>query len=417
MRVRADLLPGSEPLGSGALGTGALGSRELVLIRQLAVGASPDRLAELADGVDFECLADRLTRLRLLGLLGGRLTADAAITVPDGFRAQVDWILRAGRDDALYKQMLTWKLLQALEEHGVPAMPLKGPFMAERLHGDAGVRLSHDIDLLVAATHMRQAIGVIEDQGYVRPRVSDELPRRVHHIFEAADAPPIELHWRISWYESTYSRGMLARAKHDLGVRQPTPADELISLLVFHARDGLVGLRYPVDVAAWWDRYCEEPDLGAAWQIVRAHPALERPFVAAALAVERVLGVPIASRVGATYRRSTLGAVSLLDWAEVRPPAQTDAAIKIADGLVTAPTALPGWVRRVLLPALPGSGLRRIWNQAVYPLVLLWRSATVYWPLITRRRIPTQRAGGFDQGGRGGIEAVERARAREPEHL
>jgi Uncharacterised nucleotidyltransferase len=390
MLAYADHSPDSEPGPSV----------ELALILELA-RSDGSRILELCDRTRFDVLADSLGRLLLLGLLGQRLIDRESDRVPDFFRARVERIIEAGREEALYKQMLTWRLFRELERAGIRALPLKGPFMCERLHGDAALRLSNDIDLLVSPTDMRRAVAVIEEQGWVRPRVSDELPRRLHHIFLADDAPPVELHWRISWYERTYSQGLLDRAIHDGTVLRPSPADELISLLVFHARDGLVGLRYPVDVAAWWKLHDGSvQELTTAKHLVSQHPALERPFAAGALSVERLLGIPIASVLGLRITHGTRAAVRLRDWAELRPPPAADAAAKLVDGLVTAPRALPTWLRRVALPVLPGTGMRRVLDQAAWMLVLAKRSLPLYWQLLRSREITMDRVDLLEKGKR-----------------
>ncbi len=250
---------------------------------------------------------------------------------------------------------------------GVTAIPLKGPFLAERLHGDAGARPSHDIDLLVAAHEMRRAVAVVEGAGYIRPRVSDELPR-LHHIFEAQDAPPVELHWRLHWYESEYATELLERAVADGDVRRPALADDLLSLLLFYARDGLVGLKAPVDIAAWWSLYGGELDPGELRAILRRHPALARPAAAAALAAESVLGLPIAACLEPVtlHRRRTAAAVRLVDWAELQPEGEIDVATKFVDGLLTPPAGTLAFIQRAAFPGMPGSPWLAPLQQMVY---------------------------------------------------
>src|SRR4029079_8012665 len=78
------------------------------------------------------------------------------------------------------------------------------------------------------------------------------LPRLHRELFHET-LPPLELHWRIHWYEESFAAAALARAQPtNEGWRRLQPADELASLLLFLARDGFAGLRQTVDVAAWW---------------------------------------------------------------------------------------------------------------------------------------------------------------------
>lgn len=326
------------------------------------------RLGALVAGADAATMVAELRRLRLLELLGPRLIQLA----PEGdldpaFVAAVEEQLAFTRRDSLAKQMLTWRLLTLLRGAGVNAIPLKGPFLAERLHGDAGARASHDIDVLVAAHEMRRAVAAVEGAGYVRPRVSEELPR-LHHIFEAADAAPVELHWRLHWYEADYAAELLERTVPDGDVRRPAAADDLISLLLFYARDGLVGLKAPVDIAAWWVRYGSALDAGELTAILMRHPALSRPVAAAALAAESVLQMPITSCLAPVTlrRRRTVAAVRLVDWAAVQSPGEMDVATKVVDGLLTPPAEALAFVQRTAFPGMPGTSWTAPLEQILY---------------------------------------------------
>ena len=75
--------------------------------------------------------------------------------------------------------------------------------------------------------------------------------------------------------------------------------------MLFYARDGFFGLRTAVDIAAW--RGLHPPDgapvLRRHW---REHPRLRRAFAAAALAAERVVGVPRTATSSPSPRRAGL---------------------------------------------------------------------------------------------------------------
>jgi hypothetical protein len=344
-------------------------SAERALILALARGERYDtRLRTLVAAADGATLTAELRRLRLLELLGRRLIELApAHELDAGFAAAVQEQLAFTRRDSLTKQMLTWRLLTLLQAAGINAIPLKGPFLAERLHGDAGARASHDIDLLVAAHEMRRAVAAVEGAGYVRPRVSDELPR-LHHIFEAGDSPPVELHWRLHWYEGQYAAELLERTVRDGDVRRPAPADDFVSLLLVYARDGLVGLKAPVDIAAWWSRYGSALEPGEVRSIVRQHPALARPVAAAALAAESVLGLPITSCLEPKLLRPrrTIAAVHLLDWAAVQSAGELDVSAKVVDGLLTPPAQALAFIQRAAFPGMPGPRWTAPVRQSLY---------------------------------------------------
>jgi hypothetical protein len=105
--------------------------------------------------------------------------------------------------------------------------------------------------------------------------------------------PPVEVHWRIHWYESSFSRDMLERSiAANSEPRRADSADELVALLLFYARDGFYGLRHAADLAAWWDGH--GPREGPAWvdDHVVAYPRLARPLRAAVAAAAHTVGVP-----------------------------------------------------------------------------------------------------------------------------
>ena len=71
--------------------------------------------------------------------------------------------------------------------------------------------------------------------------------------------PRVELHWRVHWYERQLRRRRprAGRVKPAAASRsQMQPLDGLVALMLFYARDGFAGLRYPADAAAWWDLRC-----------------------------------------------------------------------------------------------------------------------------------------------------------------
>src|SRR5665648_405861 len=63
---------------------------------------------------------------------------------------------------------ITIRLTAALADAGIRALPLKGPLLGERIHGELGARVSADIDLLVAGEDLVAAIEVLSTLGYGR---------------------------------------------------------------------------------------------------------------------------------------------------------------------------------------------------------------------------------------------------------
>ncbi len=154
--------------------------------------------------------------------------------------------------------MLTLRLLELFAAAGIRAAPLKGPFLGEAIHGDPGRRLSSDIDLLVAPDRLHDAVEVARGLGYGDPTdhlLADGLPLlHLRMLDERRKLPPLELHWRVHWYERDFARErLLPPGAGPWEGWRPAPSDELAALLLFYARDGFIDLRIATDISAWWD--------------------------------------------------------------------------------------------------------------------------------------------------------------------
>jgi hypothetical protein len=338
-------------------------------------GLDPLTLAEL-DSQRIDLLRSELFRLKLLGLLGGRLVDQApAQALPADFVAAVDQMLAFGRQDAVRKQMITWSLCRKLEYAGIPVIPLKGPFLAERLHNDAGVRLSHDVDLLVSVKQIRPALDVLKLDGYVVRRFETRLPR-LHYVLEAPDYPELELHWRFSWYESQYAQDVLDRSLFDGDVRRPSAVDEMLMLLLVYARDGMRGLQGAVDVGAWWDKYGASLIPADVQTVLHRHPTLMRPALAAAIAVQSTVGAPVATSVFPQQRadRGMRAALSLADPLDTGSESVRDTAPKVVDAFLTGGHGAPALIGRTVFPRLSGSPRSEPFRRALYAMGFVHRA-------------------------------------------
>jgi hypothetical protein len=146
---------------------------------------------------------------------------------------------------------------------------------------------------------------------------------------------------------------MLERAEGRGGARLAQPADLLASLLLFYARDGLVGLRRPADLAAWWDLWGEGSDGPAAADLQRDHPALSAALATAADAAERLVGVPASALVtpprGRAVRRST--ALRLQNWSGAGDRDQVASETVLIGALLAPRDKWRGWLSRNVFPA------------------------------------------------------------------
>ena len=220
--------------------------------------ATREQAERLVVGVDWSRLAETLRLRKLLPVLGPRILALVGDSASNDFAAAVERALEVGRRQGAFLQLITLHIVAMLADAGIRCAPLKGPLLGEAIHGDPGRRLSSDIDLLVAPEHLQRAVEVVRGLGYGAPTdhvLADGLPL-LHFVLghEREELPPVEIHWRVHWYERSFARERLLPPMVDPRIEwRPAPVDELAALLLFYARDGFIDLRMASDLSAWWD--------------------------------------------------------------------------------------------------------------------------------------------------------------------
>jgi hypothetical protein len=338
----------------------ARAERQLILLSAGTIvrrRALREHAQALAAEVDWSHMTAALRERRLLSTLGPRIMELAGGQAGDGFSSEVEQALASARRHGSFLHLLTGRVMSALAEAGIRCTALKGAALGELLYGDVGRRVSGDIDLLVAAEQLPAAVWIVRTLGYRPPTdpVDEQGLPRLHFVLahEREELPPIELHWRIHWYERTFATERLlpGRPTAAPGLWRPAPAAELAALLLFYARDGFIGLRIAADLAAWWDRYGGALRPGALNDLLMVHPALAHVLRAAIAAAETTVGLPAPLILGDTYEVSLRGraAARLANPNPRLSPSQLYAEMGLIDGLVTPPGGLRGFLRRQLL--------------------------------------------------------------------
>lgn len=312
--------------------------------------AAAERIAELAARADYDSLA-RILDLQLLLPLGAhRLEQAVPGAAPGGFQEMAERQTAHWRRLSAMQAAVTVTLLEALGRAGIAAAPLKGPLLAEAVHGDGGLRYSSDIDLLVDPEQLADAVDVLRGCGYGpsadlawqdgRPLLHHALPP------ERSGLPPLDLHWRIHWGETELSRELLASAVES----RLRPADEIVSLLLFFARNSFAGLRLAADLSAFWDRHRESLGDAALEPLLTRRPELGDILAASALVAERLVGLPAARLLGQRSRpgRRALAATRLADWEMSGSEGERTARMTAIDWLLTPPRQWRSFARRHL---------------------------------------------------------------------
>jgi hypothetical protein len=316
-----------------------------------------DQARQLMQYLDWSMLSETLRVRKLLPVLGPRILELAEGSTDDGFAGAVELAVETGRRQSALLQLVTLRVMAILGEAGIRSAPLKGPLLGEAIYGDPGRRLSNDIDLLVPPAQLRAAVEIVRGMGYDRPRDHVEhsgLPLLHFALVHAhGDLPPVELHWRIHWYEQSYAQERLmppaVDPEHDW---RPARVDELASLLLFYARDGFVDLRLATDLSAWWDAVGGELAPGAFDQLLRLYPSLARPLVVAIRVAERVVGLPAPQILEHEPELDPRGriAVRLANPNPRSSQSQLYADIGLIDGLLAPRGGFGAFVRRQILP-------------------------------------------------------------------
>ncbi len=334
------------------------------------------RIEELLAVARFEELLQLATMQRLLPLVGSRLRSSDPTGLPEWFEQAVDKALSFERRRSLLLEELTAAAVRELESAGVPVLVLKGPRLGEEIYGDPGLRSSGDVDLLVSPDALETARELLLAAGYSSGHdpLFDDRPLLHYRLFSAGPIQiRVELHWRIHWYESAFSeelvqsggRGAVAPAVLD-------PASGLAALLLFWVRDGLVGLRYAADIAAWWDRFGSEIEPGALAAIGATHPRLERALAVSGAVAARVVGLPhpaLARQPAQLDRRERL-ACRLANWTCRGDSDQIGSNRVLVDLLVSPSRGHAAFARRQLAP--PPETLRELYpsrSRAAIPLL------------------------------------------------
>jgi hypothetical protein len=168
------------------------------------------------------------------------------------------------------------------------------------------------------------------------------------------ELPPVELHWRIHWYEErfAYERLLPPEGTAVAGWR-PAPADELAALLLFYVRDGFVDLRLATDLSAWWDRFGSNLSSERLDGLLDRYPRLAPAIPASIKVAEKVVGLPseeILRDMPGMGLRARL-AVRMADPNPNTSSAQLYADMGFIDGLLTPWRELRAFMRRqVFLP-------------------------------------------------------------------
>jgi hypothetical protein len=196
-------------------------------------------------------------RQGVLPLLLERLEGAAPDVVPAALRTRLHEVTRHIARWNLEQTAALLAALDELDQHGIRALPFKGPTLAIQAYGSTGRRWFADLDLLVHPADLSAARDALLGLGF-RPTYPGSPARRrllvrhgSHETFERADGVTVELHWRIaapvSEFHLDYDRLWGRLGTLYVGGRSvpALPADDLLLVLSIH------GTKHAWERLAW----------------------------------------------------------------------------------------------------------------------------------------------------------------------
>lgn len=129
---------------------------------ELLRGQSPERAIEEAE---WDATLDLAKEEYVLPWVAARLGSQRA-SLPPAISDRIGRIERDATLAAFYWSSELQSILHDFDQAGIRVVPLKGPFLAERLYGGAALRTCRDLDLLVSRADLPRAESLLTAAGF-----------------------------------------------------------------------------------------------------------------------------------------------------------------------------------------------------------------------------------------------------------
>ena len=172
----------------------------------------------------------------------------ASFQAPDVFMDKLRVNYMKGLHQNLFVKHKEEEAMFRFEEAGIPVIPIKGIHFAERYFNHFAARVSSDIDLLVPAARLDQAIECMTTLGYMH-----ETTRDHHARMPDKNGFMLELHWTLDkthWSDlhvEPFWQGA-EQCKNYEHVKQLTDLHTFYFICLHGARHHMDSLRYLLDI-------------------------------------------------------------------------------------------------------------------------------------------------------------------------
>lgn len=353
----------------------------LTQLSRLALAGQSDGLAEaLAAAPAPAVLAAEAERHGLAPIFHA-FTRRRAAELPPEMAARLGASYRQNKARGIILLDEAARLSTALEERGVPCIPLKGAALAEDLYGDPTLRPMTDVDLLIphdaipVAREVMLAAGYEEEEGDLREDFQEEFRSEISY-FRARPLPcRVEVHWSLLNFggQEAWTAEAIRRSVMTPRGRRMSDEDTLLYLAAHaayhHQNDRLI---WEFDVALLLQSRAAAMDEAVTGDLAQRHRLL-MPFRWALETGER-LGIPAPPHLAAVVQMRHVGRIERWLVRFARDPQLASAVRNVMTIRGTA-----GWRRRgrlILAKMFPDRKHLEVRHQA-----------RGFWPWVYTRRL------------------------------
>ena len=133
---------------------------------RLQPGAAEQIQELVAQPLNWAYLLSEAGENSITPLLEKQLSAVVLEAIPREYLAQLKTASRANTARCLYMVAELNGILELFESHGIPAIPYKGPVLAQQAYGDITLREFEDLDIILRQRDLPQAHEILLGMGY-----------------------------------------------------------------------------------------------------------------------------------------------------------------------------------------------------------------------------------------------------------